>query len=75
MLLKPRVALAKDEWNVPPYLVCLYFQNSFRGFYRPGLEDSINIAVIYLAPKHAWGSTLARMSQQDEMSWGADRQV
>lgn len=72
MILKPLVALAKVKWNVPPYLVCLSFQNSSHDFYRPGLEDSINIAVIHLAPKHAWGSTVARMCQQDEMSWDAD---
>ena len=75
MLLKPLVALAKVKWNVLPYLVCLSFQNSSHNFYRPGLEDHVNIAVIHLASKHAWSSTAARICQQDEMSWDADRQL
>lgn len=75
MLLKPPVALAKVKWNVPPYLLHPSFRNSSHDFYRPGLEDTINNAVIHLAPKHAWLSTVARMCQQDEMSWGAGRQI
>lgn len=73
MLLQPLVSLAKVKWNVPPYLVCLSFQNSSHDFERPGIEHSIITAVINLAPKHAWGSAIAGMCWQDEMSWDTDR--